>query len=132
VRACPPGAIAAPGGAHKIADAVGEAIRMPDVASRIKASLADAAGTTSEQMAELIRPAADAAAQLRRPAPAVRAGQPCELHLFSGADHFMFAKGNTRVWGVLRDWLRDYFPVRRPTRRQSRREKLNLSPLGRG
>jgi hypothetical protein len=23
----------------------------------------------------------------------------------------MFAKGNTRVWGVLRDWLREYFPV---------------------
>jgi uncharacterized protein len=40
-----------------------------------------------------------------------RAGQPAELHLFSGADHFMFAQGNTRVWGVLRDWLRDYFPV---------------------
>jgi pimeloyl-ACP methyl ester carboxylesterase len=40
-----------------------------------------------------------------------RAGQPAELHLFSGADHFMFAEGNTRVWGVLRDWLRDYFPV---------------------
>jgi uncharacterized protein len=40
-----------------------------------------------------------------------RAGQPSELHLFSGADHFMFAEGNTRVWGVLRDWLRDYFPV---------------------
>jgi uncharacterized protein len=40
-----------------------------------------------------------------------RAGQPAELHLFSDADHFMFAQGNTRVWGVLRDWLRDYFPV---------------------
>ena len=40
-----------------------------------------------------------------------RAGQPAELHLFSGADHFMFAEGNTRVWGVLRDWLADYFPV---------------------
>jgi fermentation-respiration switch protein FrsA (DUF1100 family) len=40
-----------------------------------------------------------------------RAAQPSELHLFSGADHFMFAEGNTRVWGVLRDWLRDYFPV---------------------
>jgi pimeloyl-ACP methyl ester carboxylesterase len=39
-----------------------------------------------------------------------RAGQPTELHLFSGADHFMFAEGNTRVWGVLRDWLREYFP----------------------
>ncbi len=40
-----------------------------------------------------------------------RAGQPAELHLFSDTDHFMFAEGNARVWGVLRDWLRDYFPV---------------------
>src|SRR5262249_48722444 len=27
-----------------------------------------------------------------------RAGQPTELHLISGADHFMFGEGNTRVW----------------------------------
>ncbi len=40
-----------------------------------------------------------------------RAAQPAELHLFSDTDHFMFAEGNRRVWGVLRDWLRDYFPL---------------------
>ncbi len=40
-----------------------------------------------------------------------RAGQPTELHFFSETDHFMFAEGNTRVWGVLRDWLHDYFPA---------------------
>jgi tripartite-type tricarboxylate transporter receptor subunit TctC len=39
----------------KIADAVGEAIRMPDVSSRIKESMADPAGTSPERMAELIR-----------------------------------------------------------------------------
>ena len=37
--------------------------------------------------------------------------QPCELHLFSDADHFLFGANNTRVWGVLRDWLQQYFPV---------------------
>jgi pimeloyl-ACP methyl ester carboxylesterase len=42
-----------------------------------------------------------------------RAGQPTELHLFSDADHFMFAENNSRVWGVIRDWLRDYFPLER-------------------
>jgi pimeloyl-ACP methyl ester carboxylesterase len=42
-----------------------------------------------------------------------RAGQPSELHLFSGLDHFLFAENSARVWGVMRDWLRDYFPVRR-------------------
>jgi dipeptidyl aminopeptidase/acylaminoacyl peptidase len=40
-----------------------------------------------------------------------RAGQPTELHLFSGVDHFLFAENNERVWGVLRDWLETYFPV---------------------
>ncbi len=40
-----------------------------------------------------------------------RAGQPAELHLFSGTDHFMFAEGNTRVHHVVADWLSRYFPV---------------------
>jgi uncharacterized protein len=40
-----------------------------------------------------------------------RAGQPTELHLFSGLDHFMFAEDNDRVWGVIRDWLDIYFPA---------------------
>ncbi len=41
-----------------------------------------------------------------------RAGQPCELHLFSGTDHFMFAEGNARVHDTLRAWLAAYFPAR--------------------
>ena len=41
-----------------------------------------------------------------------RAGQPCELHLISDADHFMFAEGNVRIWDLLRGWLADYFPAR--------------------
>ena len=40
-----------------------------------------------------------------------RAGQPTELHLFSGVDHFMFAEDNDRVWRVIRDWLESYFPA---------------------
>ena len=40
-----------------------------------------------------------------------RAGQPSELHLFSGLDHFMFAEDNDRVWHVIRDWLEAYFPT---------------------
>jgi pimeloyl-ACP methyl ester carboxylesterase len=39
-----------------------------------------------------------------------RAGQPSELHLFGGLDHFLFAENSARVWGVMRDWLKDYFP----------------------
>jgi uncharacterized protein len=40
-----------------------------------------------------------------------RAGEPTELHLFSGLDHFMFAEDNDRVWSVIRDWLETYFPA---------------------
>ncbi len=40
-----------------------------------------------------------------------RAGQPCELHLFSGLDHFLFAENSTRVWSLLRNWLDVYFPA---------------------
>jgi uncharacterized protein len=40
-----------------------------------------------------------------------RAGEPTELHLFSGLDHFLFAENSTRVWSVLRNWLDAYFPA---------------------
>src|SRR5580704_14056670 len=40
-----------------------------------------------------------------------RAGQPSELHLFSGLDHFLFAEKSTRVWDLLRNWLDTYFAV---------------------
>jgi len=40
-----------------------------------------------------------------------RAGEPAELHLFSGLDHFLFAENSTRVWSLLRHWLDAYFPA---------------------
>jgi hypothetical protein len=43
-----------------------------------------------------------------------RAGQPAELHLFAGLDHFLFAENSTRVWNLLRNWLDVYFPVKKP------------------
>ncbi|MEW6257966.1 MAG: alpha/beta hydrolase [Pseudomonadota bacterium] len=42
------------------------------------------------------------------------AGQPSELHLFSDADHWMFAEDDPRVWGVIRSWLARYFPPLSP------------------
>ncbi|MGH7246562.1 MAG: alpha/beta hydrolase [Pseudomonadota bacterium] len=41
-----------------------------------------------------------------------RAGQPAELHLFSGLDHFLFAEKSTRVWTMMRGWLDTYFPAK--------------------
>jgi uncharacterized protein len=43
-----------------------------------------------------------------------RAGQPSELHLFSGLDHFLFAEKSTRVWTMMRGWLDNYFPAVKP------------------
>jgi uncharacterized protein len=40
-----------------------------------------------------------------------RAGQPAELHLFSGLDHFLFAENSTRVWSLMKHWLDLYFPA---------------------
>jgi fermentation-respiration switch protein FrsA (DUF1100 family) len=40
-----------------------------------------------------------------------RAGQPSELHLFSGLDHFLFAEKSTRVWTMMRGWLDAYLPA---------------------
>jgi pimeloyl-ACP methyl ester carboxylesterase len=39
------------------------------------------------------------------------AGQPTELHLFSGLDHFLFNENSARVWNLLRNWLDAYFPA---------------------
>jgi pimeloyl-ACP methyl ester carboxylesterase len=43
-----------------------------------------------------------------------RAGEPTDLHLFAGTDHFMFAESNARVRSVLVEWLATYFPVAPP------------------
>jgi dipeptidyl aminopeptidase/acylaminoacyl peptidase len=40
-----------------------------------------------------------------------RAGEPTELHLITGVDHFMFAEDNERVWSLVRGWLARYLPV---------------------
>jgi hypothetical protein len=40
-----------------------------------------------------------------------RAGENCEMHLFSGTDHFMFAEGNARVHEAVTTWLKTFFPV---------------------
>lgn len=41
----------------------------------------------------------------------LRAGAPCDLHLFAETDHFMFDDDNPRVKHVLFDWLARYLPI---------------------
>jgi hypothetical protein len=39
------------------------------------------------------------------------AGQPTDLHLVTGVDHFMLAEGNTLVINLVRHWLVKHLPV---------------------
>jgi fermentation-respiration switch protein FrsA (DUF1100 family) len=41
----------------------------------------------------------------------LRAGQPTDLHLVAGVDHFLLAESNTLVIDLLRDWLGRHFPA---------------------
>ncbi len=41
------------------------------------------------------------------------AGQPTDLHLMAGVDHFMFAESNTLVITLVRNWLEKHFPLRK-------------------
>jgi len=40
-----------------------------------------------------------------------QAGQPTDLHLVAGVDHYIFSEGNVLVRNVVRDWLAKHFPV---------------------
>jgi len=40
------------------------------------------------------------------------AGQPTDLHLVAGVDHFLMSEGNTLVMDIVRDWLAQRFPAR--------------------
>ena len=40
-----------------------------------------------------------------------RAKTNCEMHLFYGTDHFMFAEGNERVHEAVTTWLNMFFPL---------------------
>src|SRR5438105_1641964 len=39
------------------------------------------------------------------------AGQPTDLHLVAGVDHFLLSENNTIVLDLVRDWLAQHFPV---------------------
>jgi fermentation-respiration switch protein FrsA (DUF1100 family) len=42
----------------------------------------------------------------------LHAGQPTDLHLVAGTDHFIFNEGNRLVVNLVRDWLAQHFPAR--------------------
>ncbi len=42
----------------------------------------------------------------------LHAGQPTDLHLVAGVDHFLFSEGSTLVLDLVRDWLAQHFSAR--------------------
>ena len=60
----------------------------------------------------LLHPAADSVTPTEQSIDLFRhAGQPTDLHLFAGVDHFIFSDDNPMVQAVVRDWLKRYFPA---------------------
>jgi alpha-beta hydrolase superfamily lysophospholipase len=60
----------------------------------------------------LLHPAADTVTPTEQSVDLfAHAGQPTDLHLIAGVDHFMFAESNTIVINLLRDWLTLHFPA---------------------
>jgi alpha-beta hydrolase superfamily lysophospholipase len=73
----------------------------------------DVVGKIAPRPLLLLHPAADTVTPTEQSVDLfARAGQPTDLHLIAGVDHFMFAESNTIVINLLRDWLALHFPAR--------------------
>jgi alpha-beta hydrolase superfamily lysophospholipase len=61
----------------------------------------------------LLHPAKDSVTPTEQSIELFRhAGQPTELHLVAGVDHFLWSEGNARVFNLLRDWLNQNIPAK--------------------
>jgi dipeptidyl aminopeptidase/acylaminoacyl peptidase len=61
----------------------------------------------------LIHPASDTVTPTEQSVDLfMHAGQPTDLHLVAGTDHFIFNEGNRLVVNLVRDWLAQHLPVR--------------------
>lgn len=70
----------------------------------------DVVGRIAPRPLLLLHPAADTVTPTEQSVDLFRhAGQPTDLHLIAGVDHFMFAEGNTRVLNLVREWLAQRF-----------------------
>jgi len=69
-------------------------------------------GKISPRPLLLLHPANDSVTPTEQSIDLFRhAGQPTDLHLVAGVDHFVLAESNTLVVTLLRNWLDKYFPV---------------------
>jgi len=72
----------------------------------------DVVGKISPRPLLLLHPANDSVTPTEQSIDLFRhAGQPTDLHLVAGVDHFVLSEGNTLVVTLLRNWLDKYFPL---------------------
>jgi dipeptidyl aminopeptidase/acylaminoacyl peptidase len=77
----------------------------------------DVVGKITPRPLLLVHPANDSVTPTEQSIDLFRhAGQPTDLHLVAGVDHFVLAESNTLVVTLLRNWLDKYFPVAPATR----------------
>jgi hypothetical protein len=73
----------------------------------------DVVGRIAPRPLLLLHPAADTVTPTEQSVELfLHAGQPTDLHLVAGVDHFIFSEGNTVVLNLVRDWLAHHFPAR--------------------
>ena len=73
----------------------------------------DVVGKIAPRPLLLIHPASDTVTPTEQSVDLfLHAGQPSDLHLVAGTDHFIFNEGNRLVVNLVRDWLAQHFPVR--------------------
>ena len=72
----------------------------------------DVVGRIAPRPLLLLHPANDTVTPTEQSVELFRhAGQPADLHLVAGVDHFLFSEGSTLVLNLLRDWLALHFPA---------------------
>jgi hypothetical protein len=73
----------------------------------------DVVGNIAPRPLLLLHPANDSVTPTEQSIDLFRhAGQPTDLHLVAGVDHFMFSEGHRLVVDLVRNWLDRYFPSR--------------------
>src|SRR5262249_10516833 len=71
----------------------------------------DVVGKIAPRPLLLIHPAKDTVTPTEQSIELFRhAGQPTELHLVAGVDHFLWGEKDARAFNLLRDWLKKNFP----------------------
>jgi hypothetical protein len=72
----------------------------------------DVVGKIAPRPLLLLHPAKDSVTPTEQSIDLFRhAGQPTDLHLVAGVDHFVLSESNPLVVNLVRNWLEKYFPV---------------------